>query len=42
VAVESLTIPLPVTRRVGSQTFLRQQAGLDAPSIVGALRRLMA
>ncbi len=41
VVVESLTIPLPVTRVVGSQTFLRQQAGLDAPAILRRLRSLM-
>ncbi len=42
VKVESLTIPLSVTRMVGSQTWLRAQAGLDGPSIAKALRRLTA
>lgn len=40
VAVESLTIPLPVTRMVGSQSFLRREAGLDGPAIAAALKRL--
>lgn len=40
--VRSLAVPLPVTRQVGSQEYLRQQAGLDAAGVLAQLRRWRA
>lgn len=40
VAITSRAIPTAVTRLVGSQAWLRQQAGLDAPAVAAAAREL--